>query len=552
MNPGNHLSEPIQGPPSPGMMYRALTRDPAKLRILFACTLAAVATAFEPTYLTLSTSFVQAGLRTPDSGVPMFFAVMYLLLALVTLIAGATADLFGRRLFLLLGMGGLMVSNLLSWLWLGSPQFVYADILNAISGVVVLPAAIAIVTLTFEPVVRPLAYGIFFTIQGAAIVIAPLLIPALGGEGDAGAAFVPVLLIGVATIWMISRHIPESVAPTSLRRGNIIVNLILISGIFWLIFLVATSQIRTQGVLAPLAVAGLLLLFGVVIRWLARKLRQFKGIEIYGGRNLGFAIYSGVMLMFAQGCFFYNIGPYWYDVQQLEGLEAILRYLPYVIGLLLGGLLIARLSLRFGARRILALSFLLLGVAMLGLSFLEVDSSYWIMLLPVILIGVAGGLGGPARTQVVLSAPPEGLVGEAAAVNTAAGQAGYSLGVIVSSVLVTRYADRIFLDALTAAGVSPETVSSISAALNDLLLRLVATVYPQLPETVTQLTGVSYAEGFTSGMTRMFFWVALAMFVSALALYFGMHRGVRASAAVPPPVSETPDAFPQETQDTTE
>jgi hypothetical protein len=184
----------------------------------------------------------------------------------------------------------------------------------------------------------------------------------------------------------------------------------------------------------------------------------------------------------------------------------------------------------------------------LGLTFLEVDSSYWIMIVPVTLIGVAGGLGGPARTQVVLSAPPEGLVGEASAVNTAAGQAGYSLGVIVSSVLVTRYADRIFLDALAAAGVPAETVSRISAALSDMLLRLVANVYPQLPETVTQLTGVSYAEGFTSGMTRMFFWVALAMFVSALLLFFGMHRGVRASAAVPlvkdEPLPEPPQEKP--------
>jgi len=242
MNPDNHLSEPIQGPPSPGMMYRALTRDPAKLRILFACTLAAVATAFEPTYLTLSTSFVQTGPRTPDSGVPMFFAVAFLLLALVTLIAGATADLFGRRLFLLLGLGGLMLSNLLSWLWLSTPQFVYADILNAICGVVVLPAAVAIVTLTFEPVVRPLAYGILFTIQGAAMVIAPLLITLLGGEekGDAGAAFVPVLLVGAAAIWMTLRHVPESVAPKSLRRGNVFVNLVQIS----VMFLLITSRIR--------------------------------------------------------------------------------------------------------------------------------------------------------------------------------------------------------------------------------------------------------------------------------------------------------------------
>jgi hypothetical protein len=134
---------------------------------------------------------------------------------------------------------------------------------------------------------------------------------------------------------------------------------------------------------------------------------------------------------------------------------------------------------------------------------------------------------------VVLSAPPEGLVGSSAAVNTAAGQMGYTLGVIVSSVLVTRHADRLFVDELSAAGVSSETVARISSGLQSTWARLVAAGYPELPERVKALTGVSYAAAFTTGMTRMFFLAAIAMFITALVIFVGMHRGLRATLVVP-------------------
>ncbi len=95
-----------------------MKRDPQKLGVLIACTMAAVATVFEPTYLNLSSSVIQAGLRAENSPAPMFLAIAFLLLALFTLLAGTSADLFGRRLLLLAGLVGLTLSNVLGLLWL--------------------------------------------------------------------------------------------------------------------------------------------------------------------------------------------------------------------------------------------------------------------------------------------------------------------------------------------------------------------------------------------------------------------------------------------------
>jgi len=517
-----------------GAMIEALKRDPGNLGILIACTAASVAAVFEPTYLTLSTSAIQTWLRAPNSQAPMILTVAFLVLALFTLLVGTLGDLFGRRRLLLIGLVGLTASNALGLLLLDAPRtFAIADLFNTFFGVMVLPAAVAIVTLTFEPAIRPFAYGILFGIQGTALVLASLLISMLGGVWEGKATFIPVLVIGVAAIVLVLRRVPESRAPGSMRRGTAIVNLGLMAGLFVLMFIVIAVRVRSEQVLLGLVLVLAFVLLAALAGWLWRRLRHFKGVAVHGGRDVGLAIFAGLMMMFAQGCFFYQTIPYFWDVQKVGDTEGALRYLPYVIGLLAGGMIVARLSFRFGARRILAASFTLTGLALLGLSLLKVDSPYWVMIVPIALVGLAGGLGGPARTTVVLGSPPEGLVNSSSAVNTAAGQAGYALGVIASSVLVTRYADRLFTDGLAAAGVSADTVARISAELANPISRLLVAGYPGLPEAVTAVTGVSYANAFTSGMTTMFFFVAIAMFGTALVVFFGMHRGLRATFAVP-------------------
>lgn len=516
---------PGGGPGEFGSIIRSLKRDAQAWRILLACTVATVATAFEPGYLTLSTSLIQTSLRAPGSPAPLILAVAFLVLALITLLAGTSADLLGRRKFLVIGLAGVTVANGLGMFWLDDLRsFILADVLTTVFGVIVLPAAVAIVSLAFEPALRPFAYGILFGAQGAALVAGMLLVPLLGDVWDGRAAFVPVLVLSLVALVQVQRQVPESRAPETLHRGSIVLNLLFVSGLFVLLFLVVTKGLRAGESLLALAAVVLLLVLADLARSKARKSPRFAGIEIYGGRDLGMAILAGLMLMFAQGCFFFQIYPFFADVQNVGAVAIALRYVPYLVGLLAGGLLVARLMLRFGPRLILVASFLLMAVALLGLSGLEVDSPFWAMILPITLIGVAGGLGGPARTTIVMGGRPAGIVNSSAAITTAAGQGGYALGVIISSVLVTQHADRLFVEGLQVAGVPPDMVARISTALQSMESRLTAARYPRLPDLVATITDVSYGHAFTSGMTRMFLIVAIAMFLTAAAMFVGMRR----------------------------
>jgi len=107
-----------------GSLWKEVTRDRQAFRVLIACTLAMVTTGLEPAFLTLSTSEIQNELRTPGSHAPLYIAVGFLFLAMLTLVAGTSGDLFGRKRIMVIGLSTLTLANLFGALTLGTPLFV--------------------------------------------------------------------------------------------------------------------------------------------------------------------------------------------------------------------------------------------------------------------------------------------------------------------------------------------------------------------------------------------------------------------------------------------
>ena len=78
-----------------------------------------------------------------------------------------------------------------------------------------------------------------------------------------------------------------------------------------------------------------------------------------------------------QALLFYQFWSYFADVRGLGPVSTTLQFAPFVVGMLVGTLLIVRLSTRFGARRLITVGLLLAVVGLLALSRLTVDMSFW-------------------------------------------------------------------------------------------------------------------------------------------------------------------------------
>ena len=60
--------------------------------------------------------------------------------------------------------------------------------------------------------------------------------------GIPSAAFIPVIIVGILTIRLVVRNVPESRAQKGFRRTSAVVNLLLLVGIFILIYLFLAGQ----------------------------------------------------------------------------------------------------------------------------------------------------------------------------------------------------------------------------------------------------------------------------------------------------------------------
>jgi MFS family permease len=259
---------------------------------------------------------------------------------------------------------------------------------------------------------------------------------------------------------------------------------------------------------------------------------------LYDARDLSLAIFAGIMLSMAQASFFYQIGTFFQKIQEVGPVEAGLRMAPFLIAMALATFVIVRLSMRFGARRLISGGILVLGIGMACLFILEPDTPYWQLILPFLVMGFGFGIATPARTTVVLTVSPPELTGMAAGVNSAAGQSGFALGAIISSLLVTVFAGQSFVQQLEQTNASPEVIQAASVIFQDAFARVISGNIEQLPESLAEQITLAFGPAFTAGLSAMYVVVAAMLGITAVIVYFGMNRGLKGTLVERPlPVS---------------
>lgn len=542
------LGKIIDRLPGPGkLIFGSLIADRQALRALVACMAAIFAATLQPPVLSLYAAEMQQGLRDPGSGVPIRVAAAYLMLAVLTLVGGASGDLFGRRRFMLFGLAGVLATNVMGMFFGDAPQYSMINALNTISNVLILPMSVAIVTFAFPLQARPFAYGALFACQGIGLVLASSIYGILAPTNYVWFAFVPAILVGILAVRLVRRDTTESHAPKTVSRQELILNVVWAMAIFGLVYgLLAFGGGLTERNMF-LIVAICLIGFVIGYRWVARRMNKQEA-KLYNVRDLSFAIFAGIMLSLGQGTLFYQIGAFFQKIQGIGPVQAGIQLVPYILAMMLATFVIVRLAMFLGARRIITMGLALMGVGLASMFFIQPATPYWQLIVPFFIMGFGFGIAAPARTVVVLTNAPPGLTGMAAGVNTAAGQSGFTLGIILSSYMVTFFADQYFLQQLENNNAPAEVIQSVSAVFQQVFARAIAGDLTRLPEQVAQQVAIGFGDAFTAGMVVTFMLIAIALLASAIAVLVGMNKGLKASFISQPLRMSSQAASETETQ----
>jgi EmrB/QacA subfamily drug resistance transporter len=363
------------------------------------------------------------------------------------LLGGRAADHFGRRRLFLAGVVLFTAASLLDGLATGSGTLIAARALQGLGAALVSPAALSIVTTTFEegkPRTRAMGIWAANAVGGGAVGML------LGGILTEYASWRWILFVnvpvGIVTFLLAGRYVPESTAALRHRSFDLAGSITVTAGLVTLVYAIVKTQDygwtsgRTLGLLALAAV--LLAAFAVIEQ---RTREPLVRLSIFATRSL--AVANSAMLVVAGGMFaiFFFATLYVQQILGLSPVEAGLGFIPLTAGIVLASGLAQALIPQVGVRRVALAGTAIAAVGLLLFARVSVDGSYLSDVLPPLLVMAVGlGLTFVPLTLIATTNVAAEDAGLSSGLFNTAQQVGGALGLaILSTLAATRTSDSL-------------------------------------------------------------------------------------------------------------
>jgi len=380
------------------------------------------------------------------------------------LLGGRAGDLLGRKRLFLGGLVVFTLASLLDGLSTSSGMLIGARALQGLGAAFISPAALAIITTTFEEGKdRAKALGVWAAIAIGGSAVGLLLGGALTQAFSWPWIFFINVPIGVAVFLLSLRLVPESKDEAAHRSFDVAGAVTVTGGLMALVYAIVTAAERgwTAGqTLGMFALSVALLAAFVVIEQRAKA--PLVRLSIFRVRSLATA--NLVMLLVASGLFamfFFNT-LYIQRVLGFSPIQAGVAFLPFTVGIIIGAGLAQRFVPRLGAREVPLIGMAMAVAGLLLYLRLQPDGSYVTDLLPgMILVSIGMGLTFVPITLIATSGIPPDDAGLASGLFNTSQQIGGALGLAILSTLSAS------ATASTLKGVSKPTSADVSQALVD-------------------------------------------------------------------------------------
>ncbi len=434
----------------------------------------------------------------------------------VLLLGGRTGDLFGRRRMFMVGIGLFTVASLTGGLATTQAWLIACRSVQGVGAAIASPTALALIATTFdEGPQRNRAMAVYAGMSGAGAALGLLA----GGILVDVASWRWVLFVNVPIGAAVLALAPFVLPKTTGRRGTLDIPgaLTVSGGMALLVFGLVrapTDGWASTATIVSFAAAAILLAAFVVVEATSRQ--PLMPLRFLANRNRAGSYAVMLLLGAAMLSLIFFLTQFLQEVLHYSPIDAGLAYLP--IPVLVGGtgLVVSRLVRRFGTRPFLTAGPLAVAGGLLWVSFVSGSSTYWMLLGPLVAIGLGMGLAFVPLTLNAVSSVERHDSGLASALLNTSQQVGGSLGLaalVTVAATVTRYqlqrasrATRTATSAVTRAAVSAHGTHPALASAHQ--LAVAATVH-------------GYQEAFRVGAAG-----AAVAFVLAVLVVRGPDHGV--------------------------
>ncbi|MGI9557911.1 MAG: MFS transporter [Solirubrobacterales bacterium] len=442
-----------------------------------------------------------------------------LTLAAFVLVAGSLADRLGRRRVFAAGIVIFTISSLVAG-FAGDPTTLnVARAVQGVGGAVMFAVSLALIAQEFPPGrERGTAMGVYGATIGAAVAIGPLIGGALtDGIGWESVFFLNVP-IGIAALFVTYWQVRESRDPEATRIDWAGVATFSLS-LFLLVLALLRGNEEGWGstLIVGLFAGSVVLMAAFVVAELRVRepmlpLHLFKNRSFTGVQIAAFGVSSTLFALFLYLTFYLQ------NFLGFSPLEAGLRYLPITItsffAAILGGALIGRVP----ARVLMGVALGGVGLSLILMNGVGLDSEWTTLLAGFIVGGVAVGLLNPVVADTAVSVVPTRVSGMAAGINDTFRQVGVAVGIaawgaVFIGVGKGEVASQVAGTPLAEGDAPRELVEAISAGA---LPEVLEAVPPEFRDQVQ----LAAQEGFLAGFNEILLLAGLLAFATAIAAFW--------------------------------
>jgi EmrB/QacA subfamily drug resistance transporter len=407
------------------------------LILVIAC-LAQFMVVLDATVVNVALPSIQRGLHFSASNLQWVVNAYTLVFGGFLLLGGRAADLLGRKRLFTVGVIVFSAASLLNGLAQTSGMLIAGRALQGLGGALVSPAALSIITTTFtEQEDRTKALGVWSAIAAGGGAVGLLLGGALTQLVSWPWIFIVNVPVGIATLALTLRFIPESRVETTHRTFDLAGAITVTLGLVVLVFGIVKAQSFGwgSGRTIALLVAGLALI-AVFTQIERRSSAPLVRLSIFRVRTLAAA--DAVLLLVASGLFgmFFFASLYVQEILGYSPLKAGLAFLPVTAGIVVGAGIAQQLIKRIGVRNVSLAGITLSAIGMAVLTQVPVHGTYAADLLPGLLpMSIGMGLTFVPITLLGTGGVTDDDAGLASGLFNTAQQVGGSLGLAILSTL---------------------------------------------------------------------------------------------------------------------
>jgi EmrB/QacA subfamily drug resistance transporter len=384
--------------------------------------------------------------------------------ASLLLTGGILGDRYGRKKMFLTGLAIFTLASLGCGLSGSGSQLIMFRALQGVGAALLMPGTLSILTVTFPPEERSRAIGLWAGVSGLALALGPTLGGYIVEHGGWETVFFINVPIGVIAFAIASRTVRESVSAET-RHLDLPGLALGTSGLFSLTYGLIEANQRgwNDGLIVASLVAAAVLLTAFLV-WEHRSPKAMMPLSFF--RIPAFSAGNAVAFSVSLGLFsiFLFVTLYMQAIRGYTPFQAGLRFLPMTGMIIVTAPVAGHVAQRLGARIPMTYGLTVASAGLLGLTFIQPDTPFWIIGILFVLMGHGLGATMAPMTAAVMGAVGPQRAGLGSAMTNTSREVGGVLGIALLGTVLFDRLGSVLVPKLAGLGLERAQANAIAQA----------------------------------------------------------------------------------------